>query len=933
MKAGEFLSIILSVAITLTSIPVSAQELVIDAGSVLNETISGNDTAIYDEEEHNAEGEGNPWDAYGMTEEEYDAFLAKYDWAAYLEKYPNEAPVAPYQKGGLKANPFEEDTLIHFDTQNVSLPAKFDQRSYNRTTSVKKQSPYGTCWAFASVAAMESSLIALGITNNTVDLSELHLIYNTYRKYSNGVYQQYMTFEQFMDKGFDTVFYSPVVESRAPYTAFSSGKDITTIISDDLMNSYDYEIGNIYKVNIHNIPETKQIIREFGGASISLYMYESFSSPYGLAYTDDYYDTTSTPSYYFPNEQNTNHCVEVVGWDDNYPADAFKTKPAGNGAWLIKNSYGTGSYRGCGYFWLSYYDKTVHDGYAVEMRRKGATSNQVTLSSETLESYPTIPVQLTVNKPAGTTSTIKISCSSSSVDITQDTENTYNIVATRAGNYTIKVAVNQIHSTDDYWYNFAGQTNTRQEIEVPFSVTIPSMKINRIYNQSGRANYTNGAYQLVCNNSYKVNAEIDDILGIFYGTTQDYTITSSNPSVVKVEEDGSLSALKYGKATLAIKNNNTLIPSQSRIDVNVISEGFTITGNLYVDTCIGKTKSATATFTATTNEGVDITNKVKVPEGENAYRVYNGTFTYNSTKEAVYKQCPLTWSDGVNTFTENFEVTIIKHDHTTPDLTITKSDGLYASYSRNSCSECGTDCDYMTINPIQYQQLLDTVFTVKGSYLSHINGVDKQEEVSLSAGKDYTVTVVNGYYQIDFLPECEYYAGSVSTYIFKPEDPITDPYTDYTDPYTDPNAPTDNNATPDPSYIEVYDPATGTYYYFNPDTDNNANNNVSQPQNTNTSQNPTVKPVKPAKPTISSVKSKASKKLTIKWKKAKNAKRYQVQVATNKSFTKNVKTKYTSGRSITMRGLKKGETYYVRVRAINGYKCGKWSAKKSQKVK
>lgn len=917
MKAGKFLSIILSVAITLTSIPVSAQELVIDAGTILNETVSGNDTAIYDEEDLSAEEEENPWDAYGMTEEEYDAFLAKYDWAAYLEKYPNEAPVAPYQKGGLKANPFEEDTLIHFDTQNVSLPAKSDPRSYNGTTSVKYQGSWGTCWAFASVAAMESSLIALGVTDNTVDLSELHLIYNTYRKYSDGRYQKYMTFEQFMNRGFNTVFYNPVVESKAPYTAFSSGKDITTIISDDLMNSCDYEIGNIYKVNIHNIPETKQIIQKLGGASISLYMYESLSSPYGLAYTDDYYDTTSTPSYYFPNEQDINHDVEVVGWDDNYSKNNFKTIPAGNGAWLIKNSYGTGSYMGCGYFWLSYYDKTVRDGYAVEMRKKGGTSNQVTLSSETLESYPTIPAQLTVNKPAGTTSTIKLSCSSSAVDITQNNNTTYNIVATRPGNYTIKVAVNQIHSNDDYWSNFAGQTNTRQEIEVPFSVTVPPMKINRIDNQSGRANYTNGAYQLVCNNSYKVHAEIDDLLGLFYGTTQNYTITSSNPSVVKVEEDGSLSALKYGKATLTIKNNSTVIPSQSKVDVNVISEGFTITGNLYVDTCIGKTEYATTTFTATTNEGVDITNKVKVPDGESAYKVYNGTFTYNSTKEAVYRQCPLIWTDDVNTFTENFEVTIRKHDHTTPDLIITKSNGLYASYSKSSCSECGTDCDYMTINPIQYQQLLDTVFTVKGSYKSYINGVDKQEEVSLSAGKDYTVTLVNGCYQIDFLPECEYYAGSVCTYIFKPEDPVVDPYTDYTDPYTDPNTPTDYNTTPDPSYIEVYDPATGTYYYYN----NNA------------PQNPAVKTVKPAKPTISSVKSKASKKLAIKWKKAKNAKRYQVQVATNKSFTKNVKTKYTSGRSITMKGLKKGETYYVRVRAINGSKYGKWSAKKSKKVK
>ncbi len=64
-------------------------------------------------------------------------------------------------------------------------------------------------------------------------------------------------------------------------------------------------------------------------------------------------------NYYYP-ESNTNsaggHAITVVGWDDNYPAANFKTTPPGNGAFICKNSWGTGSGED-GYFYISYYDK------------------------------------------------------------------------------------------------------------------------------------------------------------------------------------------------------------------------------------------------------------------------------------------------------------------------------------------------------------------------------------------------------------------------------------------------------------------------------------------------------------------------------------------------------------------------------------------------
>ncbi|MDE6313319.1 MAG: leucine-rich repeat protein [Lachnospiraceae bacterium] len=76
------------------------------------------------------------------------------------------------------------------------------------------------------------------------------------------------------------------------------------------------------------------------------------------------------------------------------------------------------------------------------------------------------------------------------------------------------------------------------------------------------------------------------------------------------------------------------------------------------------------------------------------------------------------------------------------------------------------------------------------------------------------------------------------------------------------------------------------------------------------------KVTKPAKPVISTVKNSKSKtmKVTLK-KKVSGAKGYELVYATNKKFTKNKKTVRFTSASKTVKGLKKGKTYYVKVRA------------------
>lgn len=73
------------------------------------------------------------------------------------------------------------------------------------------------------------------------------------------------------------------------------------------------------------------------------------------------YMSTKNWAQYVDNELATaDHAVVIVGWDDTYPAENFLEgkQPPADGAWIVRNTWGD-SYGLDGYFYLSYYDKTI----------------------------------------------------------------------------------------------------------------------------------------------------------------------------------------------------------------------------------------------------------------------------------------------------------------------------------------------------------------------------------------------------------------------------------------------------------------------------------------------------------------------------------------------------------------------------------------------
>ena len=220
-------------------------------------------------------------------------------------------------------------------------PAAFDWRDQGKVTPVRNQNPCGTCWVFGTTSVLESAVL-LG-ESTEYDFSEQSVALCVDRSW---VYlydgptdpcqaggNSLKASEVFIKKG-------AVLESCNPYD--TDGLNCNGTCTCDSCPPVKKVTG--YRC----VTDDQSQIALIKSAVYSRPVTMSFFCDPSGEYTDPTYGTIHD---YYPCDEDANHLVSIVGWDDFVPHP--DSDHSGTGAWLVKNSWGT-EWGDSGYFWLAY---------------------------------------------------------------------------------------------------------------------------------------------------------------------------------------------------------------------------------------------------------------------------------------------------------------------------------------------------------------------------------------------------------------------------------------------------------------------------------------------------------------------------------------------------------------------------------------------------
>lgn len=225
----------------------------------------------------------------------------------------------------------------------VALPTQFDARDPNAdgdegdswVTPAKNQGSCGSCWAFATVGAVESHLLMMGV--GPEDLSEQQQVScNTAMWGCAGGNSNAILYYE--GRG-------PVGEDYFPYTATDS-----TSCMQDVAAQFGYRVTDYHTVPV-SIADFKQSLYTNGPSYWRYAVHNDFYAFWGRSPVEN---KESQPVYV---NQTANflggHAILLIGWDDSKQA------------LLCKNSWGTGGPNGDGTFWIAYEGHAANLGFGM----------------------------------------------------------------------------------------------------------------------------------------------------------------------------------------------------------------------------------------------------------------------------------------------------------------------------------------------------------------------------------------------------------------------------------------------------------------------------------------------------------------------------------------------------------------------------------------